>query len=111
MAAASNEHESSAAAHDEPEFERIARSGKSAGQESSSEEEEEEQEEDDDEDGDEEAEEEEDEADEEPKLKYTRLTSSLAPVYRNGDATSTFLVAGDKMVGRMLPPSSLTTIC
>ena len=37
-------------------------------------------------------------ADEEPKLKYTRLTSSLAPVYRNGDATSTFMVAGDKMV-------------
>ncbi|KAF2728266.1 hypothetical protein EJ04DRAFT_581471 [Polyplosphaeria fusca] len=40
----------------------------------------------------------EEEADEEPKLKYTRLTSSLGPVYRNGDATSTFLVAGDKMI-------------
>jgi hypothetical protein len=36
---------------------------------------------------------------EEPKLKYARLTSHLLPVYRNGDATSTFLVAGDKMVG------------
>jgi hypothetical protein len=36
---------------------------------------------------------------EEPKLKYARLTSYLAPVYRNGDATSAFLVAGDKMVG------------
>jgi len=48
----------------------------------------------------------EDEADEEPKLKYTRLTSSLAPVYRNGDATSTFMVAGDKMVGRMLHAAS-----
>jgi hypothetical protein len=35
----------------------------------------------------------------EPKLKYARLTSHLGPVYRNGDATSTFLVAGDKMVG------------
>lgn len=46
-----------------------------------------------------EQEDEEDEAEEEPKLKYTRLTSSLGPVYRNGDATSTFLVAGDKMVG------------
>ncbi len=34
----------------------------------------------------------------EPKLKYARLTSHLGPVYRNGDATSAFLVAGDKMV-------------
>jgi hypothetical protein len=41
---------------------------------------------------------EEDEVDEEPKLKYSRLTSNLGPVYRNGDATSTFMVAGDKMV-------------
>jgi hypothetical protein len=39
-----------------------------------------------------------DEVDEEPKLKYSRLTSNLGPVYRNGDATSTFVVAGDKMV-------------
>lgn len=45
-----------------------------------------------------EAEESEDEEDDEPKLKYARLTSYLGPVYRNGDATSTFLVAGDKMV-------------
>jgi hypothetical protein len=36
--------------------------------------------------------------DEEPKLKYSRLTSNLLPLYRNGDATSTFMVAGDKMV-------------
>lgn len=43
-------------------------------------------------------EEDEDGADDEPKLKYSRLTSSLGPVYRNGDATSSFLVAGDKMV-------------
>lgn len=41
-----------------------------------------------------------DEAEEEPRLKYTRLTGSLGPVYRNGDATSTFMVAGDKMVWR-----------
>lgn len=39
-----------------------------------------------------------DEPEDEPKLKYARLTSHLGPVYRNGDATSTFLVAGDKMV-------------
>lgn len=40
----------------------------------------------------------EDEEDEEPKLKYARLTPHLGSVYRNGDATSAFLVAGDKMV-------------
>jgi hypothetical protein len=34
----------------------------------------------------------------EPKLKYTRLTSSLGAVYRSGDSTSSFMVAGDKMV-------------
>ncbi|CZR64445.1 related to VPS41-required for the vacuolar assembly [Phialocephala subalpina] len=39
-----------------------------------------------------------DEPEDEPKLKYARLTSHLGPVYRNGDATSTFLVAGDKMI-------------
>lgn len=44
----------------------------------------------------------EDDEDEEPRLKYARLTQHLGPVYRNGDATSAFLVAGDKMV----PPSS-----
>lgn len=78
MAADSTQDEPGAAARDEPK----PSNGKPAAHESESE--------DDD-----------DEADEEPKLKYTRLTSSLAPVYRNGDATSTFLVAGDKMVGRM----------
>jgi hypothetical protein len=40
----------------------------------------------------------EEEEEEEPKLKYARITSHLGPIYRNGDATSTFLVAGDKMV-------------
>jgi hypothetical protein len=44
------------------------------------------------------AEEGEEEEDEEPKLKYARMTGYLGQVYRNGDATSTFLVAGDKMV-------------
>lgn len=44
--------------------------------------------------------EEEDEEDEgeEPRLGYVSLTKSLGAVYRNGDATSAFLVAGDKMV-------------
>jgi hypothetical protein len=46
-----------------------------------------------------EADESEEQEDDEPKLKYARLTNYLGPVYRNGDATSTFLVAGDKMVG------------
>lgn len=43
---------------------------------------------------------------EEPRLKYARLTGHLAPVYRNGDMTSVFLVAGDKMV---LPPAHQRT--
>jgi hypothetical protein len=36
--------------------------------------------------------------DDEPKLKYHRLTSNLASVYRNGDATSCFVAGADKMV-------------
>jgi hypothetical protein len=58
-----------------------------------------------DEDEDEEDDDEEEEEDEEPKLKYARLTQHLGPVYRNGDATSAFLVAGDKMV--RLPQHSM----
>ncbi|KAL8828379.1 MAG: hypothetical protein Q9170_006630 [Blastenia crenularia] len=42
--------------------------------------------------------EEEEEEDEEPRLKYVSLTRHLKPVYRNGDATSAFLVGGDKMI-------------
>lgn len=34
----------------------------------------------------------------EPHLKYDKLTAALVSVYRNGDATSSLLVAGDKMV-------------
>ncbi|KAL1301650.1 hypothetical protein AAFC00_005872 [Neodothiora populina] len=49
-------------------------------------------------DADEEEEDDDDEEDGEPKLKYTKLTGSLATVYRNGDATSASLLAGDKMV-------------
>ena len=45
-----------------------------------------------------EEEEDEDEEEDEPRLKYASLTQSLKPVYRNGDATSTFMVAGDKMI-------------
>lgn len=59
-------------------------------------EDEEEDEEDDDEDD--EDDEEEEEEDEEPQLKYAPLTQHLRGVYRNGDATSAFLVAGDKMI-------------
>lgn len=40
----------------------------------------------------------EDDEEEEPRLKYAKLTGSLASVYRNGDATSSSLLAGDKMV-------------
>lgn len=43
-----------------------------------------------------------DEEEGEPRLKYTRLTDTLGPVYRNGDATSAFTVAGDKLVGQQL---------
>lgn len=51
---------------------------------------------------DEEEEEDEDEDDDEPRLKYARLTQHLGAVYRNADATSAFLVAGDKMVTAQL---------
>ncbi|KAF3360742.1 hypothetical protein VdG1_01055 [Verticillium dahliae VDG1] len=61
-------------------------------------EEDEDEDEDEEEDEDEDDEEDEDEEDEEPRLKYARLTQHLGPVYRNGDATSAFLVAGDKMI-------------
>lgn len=60
--------------------------------------EEEEDDEEDDEDEDEDEDDEDDDEDDEPRLKYARLTQHLGGVYRNGDATSAFLVAGDKMV-------------
>ena len=41
---------------------------------------------------------EEDEEEEEPQLKYASLTKAQGALYRNGDAASAFLVAGDKMV-------------
>lgn len=51
-----------------------------------------------DDDDDEEEDEEDEDEDDEPRLKYARLTQHLGGVYRNADATSSFLVAGDKMV-------------
>jgi hypothetical protein len=45
-----------------------------------------------------EEEEDDDDDEEEPQLKYLYLTKNLGAVYRNGDATSSFLTAGDKMV-------------
>lgn len=51
------------------------------------------------EDGTSEGEEEEEGEDEEPRLKYASLTKHMKSVYRNGDATSAFIVGGDKMVG------------
>lgn len=53
---------------------------------------------DEDDEDDEDEEDDDDGEEDEPKLKYARLTGHLLPVYRNGDATSAFLVAGDKMV-------------
>lgn len=40
--------------------------------------------------------------DEEPRLKYTRLTKSLGSVHRNGDAVSATLVFGERMVSELL---------
>ena len=91
-----------AAAHDEPQSagdSGVSRSETAAGRSddegSSDGSEQDEEDSDDDED-----------EDEEPRLKYARLTQHLGPVYRNGDATSAFLVAGDKMVCHSLLPGS-----
>ena len=82
MAAEATEAEPRTPARDQSNLEKVASSGKDSVDSV-------EQDSDDDD---------EEDADEEPKLKYSRLTSNLLPVYRNGDATSTFMVAGDKMV-------------
>lgn len=60
--------------------------------------EEEEEEESEESEEDDEDEDDDDDEDEEPRLKYARLTQHLGGVYKNADATSSFLVAGDKMV-------------
>lgn len=44
-------------------------------------------------------EEEEEEEEEEPQLKYASLTKAQGTLYKNADAVSALLVAGDKMVG------------
>ena len=46
----------------------------------------------------EEGDEDEEDEDEEPRLKYAPLTKNISSLYRNGDASSSFLVGGDKMV-------------
>ncbi|CCE27128.1 related to VPS41-required for the vacuolar assembly [Claviceps purpurea 20.1] len=53
---------------------------------------------DDDEDEDEDDDDEEEEEDEEPRFKYARLTQNMSGLYRNGDATSAFIVGGNKMI-------------
>lgn len=101
MAAESNDEDAAAvAARDEEQRRRAVTVSKDSSDAAAPEPEEEEE---DDSDG--------DDADDEPKLKYTRLTSSLGPVYRNGDATSTFMVAGDKMVRRIAPQASQAIMC
>jgi phosphopantothenoylcysteine synthetase/decarboxylase len=81
MAAENTPDEPRTPARDLQHVDKVARQGKESAQHDSDE--------DDDDD---------DEVEEEPKLKYSRLTRDLGPVYRNGDATATFMVAGDKMV-------------
>ncbi|ORY15895.1 vacuolar assembly protein-like protein [Clohesyomyces aquaticus] len=85
MAAETDQTDAKPTGHDDHPHPRVVGNGKDSADPDS--------EEDDDGDDDDD-----DEAEEEPKLKYTRLTSNLGPVYRNGDATSTFMVAGDKMI-------------
>jgi cobalamin biosynthesis protein CobT len=72
--------------------------GASGAQSSGDEDESDEEEGDNDGDDNDDEDDEDEEDDDEPKLKYARLTQHLGPVYRNGDATSAFLVAGDKMI-------------
>lgn len=56
----------------------------------------------------EEEEESDEDEDEEPRLKYAYLTKHLKSIYRNGDATSCFMAAGDKMVRSLLTISYST---
>jgi hypothetical protein len=57
---------------------------------------------------DEDEEDEEEEEEEEPRLKYAYLTRHLSSLYRNGDATSTFLTGGDKMVCYLVAPGHVS---
>jgi len=58
--------------------------------------------EDSEEDDDEDSEDDNGDTEDEPKLKYQRLTASLSTLYRNGDASSCFFVGGDKIVSLAL---------
>jgi hypothetical protein len=82
MAAEATEEEPRTPARDQLHLQKVASNGKDSVEQDS----------DSDDDG-------ESDSDSEPVLKYSRLTSYLLPLYRNGDATSSFMVAGDKMVG------------
>ena len=84
MAADPEDHETAIATHEEA----LRRRAFSNGQESATGTEQETKEE----------EEDDDDSDDEPKLKHKRLTENLNTVYRNGDSTSSFMLAGDKMV-------------
>lgn len=52
----------------------------------------------------------EDEEEEEPELKYATVTKRIGPIFRNGDAVSSFLVSGDKMVIWSLKTAFVTDI-
>ncbi|KAH7155154.1 hypothetical protein B0J13DRAFT_544913 [Dactylonectria estremocensis] len=76
----------------------LADEGDDEGEDCENDEDEEEGEDDEEEEEEDDDGEEDDDEDDEPRLKYARLTQHLGPLYRNGDATSAFLVAGDKMI-------------
>jgi len=85
MAADPEEHETAIATREEALRRRAFSNGQESATGTEQETEEEEGEDDDD-------------SDDEPKLKHKRLTENLNTVYRNGDSTSSFMLAGDKMV-------------
>jgi vacuolar protein sorting-associated protein 41 len=53
----------------------------------------------------------EEDEEEEPRLKYTPVTKRLSSLYRNGDAVSSFLVGGDKMVRRTTLEKRHSRVC
>ncbi|KAI0813532.1 hypothetical protein GGR55DRAFT_634883 [Xylaria sp. FL0064] len=91
-----NNRETDKGADEETGAEDDGREGEDEDGDRDGDEDEDDEEEDDEEE--EEDEEDDDDEDDEPRLKYARLTQHLGPVYRNGDSTSAFLVAGDKMI-------------
>ncbi|KAI0150842.1 hypothetical protein GGR57DRAFT_471699 [Xylariaceae sp. FL1272] len=91
---------SSQEAGDKPQGEPVGHGGRVGGQTEDESGDSHEEDEGGEEDGtdDDDSEDQEEEEEEEPRLKNARLTQHLGPVYRNGDSTSAFLVAGDKMI-------------